>query len=69
MSENRITDLMTVTVLGSESFIRPDGKAAIRLDTNELGPIAFEVNQQTIDTLRQKLANAETFLHQKYRRS
>ncbi len=69
MSESRSTDLMTVTVLGSESFIRPDGRAAIRFDTNELGPIAFEVDQQTIDTLRQKLANAETFLHQKYRRS
>ncbi len=69
MSQKRSTDLMTVTVLGSEAFIRPDGRAAIRLDTNELGPIAFEVDQQTIDTLRQKLANAETFLHQKHRPS
>ena len=66
MSEHRSTDLMTVAVLGSEAFIRPDGRAAIRLDTNELGPIAFEADRTTIDSLRQTLANAETFLHQRH---
>ena len=30
-------NLKTVTVVGSETLLRPDGRVAIRLDTRELG--------------------------------
>jgi hypothetical protein len=64
MADNpsRTRDLITLTVVGSETLLRPDGRAAIRLDTRELGPIALEVDQRAIDTLRRQLANAETHL-------
>jgi hypothetical protein len=53
----------TVTVLGSQTISRPDGRVAILLVTKERGPIAFEVSQKAIDTLRRELATAESFLH------
>ena len=62
MSQKETKGLITVTVLGSESLVRADGRIAIRLDTRELGPIAFEVDQQAIDALRRQVGNAETFL-------
>jgi hypothetical protein len=64
MAQERTKDLQTVRVTGSETLFRPDGLAAIRLDTLELGPIAFEVNQHAIDTLRKHLMAAEQFLRQ-----
>jgi hypothetical protein len=64
MAERETRDVRTVTVIGSQSLARPDGRAAIRLETKELGSIAFEVNQHAIDTLRRDLALAETFLRQ-----
>ena len=64
MSPERTTDLKTATVIGSETLMRPDGRAAIRLDTRELGSIAFEVDQQAIDALRRHLLTAETHLRQ-----
>jgi hypothetical protein len=65
MPTNRTRDLITVTVVGSETLLRPDGRAAIRLDTREMGPIAFEVDQRAIDALRLQLVTAETHLRQK----
>jgi hypothetical protein len=58
----RTNDYVTVTVLASETLLRPDGRVAILLVTKEQGPIAFEVNQHAIDTLRLVLGNAETLL-------
>jgi hypothetical protein len=58
-------DVATVTVVGSQTMCRPDGRVAIRLETRELGPIAFEVDQRAIDTLRREISVAETFLRQK----
>jgi hypothetical protein len=52
----------TVQVLGSQALARPDGRAALMLDTDRFAPIAFEVDQRAIDTLRQNLAAAEQFL-------
>lgn len=55
-------DIPTMTVLGSQSVARADGRAAIVLTTQEKGPIAFEVNLQTIEILRRALAKAEEVL-------
>jgi hypothetical protein len=54
----------TVTVLASQAVGRPDGRVAIRLDTKELGAIAFEVDQRAIDALRNDLMAAERLLRQ-----
>ena len=54
--------IMTVKVTGSATMECPDARIAIRLDTRELGSIAFEVDQPTIDALRERLATAEQFL-------
>jgi hypothetical protein len=64
MSEHSTGKVRTVSVMGSEPMVRADGRAAIRLDTRELGSIAFEVNQRAIDSLRQAIAAAETHLRQ-----
>lgn len=55
-------ELPTFTVTGSQSLVRPDGRAAILLMTKERGPIAFEVTLQTIPILRKELALAEAAL-------
>jgi hypothetical protein len=55
-------EIRTVTVIGSQVLARPDQRCAILLDTQELGPIAFDINQNIIDTLRLNLTNAEQFL-------
>lgn len=57
-------DVPTVTVIGSNAVARADGRAAIVLETKERGPIAFEVNLQSIAVLRRDLSAAETILHQ-----
>jgi hypothetical protein len=51
-----------LTVLASSTLFRPDGRAAIQLETRQAGTIAFEVNQGAIDALRRHLARAEQFL-------
>ena len=55
-------DVKTVTVAGSQAMSRPDGRVAIRLETLELGPIAFEVTEQAIAGLRLAIAACETHL-------
>jgi hypothetical protein len=62
MNERQTRDVKTVTVIGSQPMVRPDGRAAIRLETRELGPIAFEVDERAIEALRQAIASAETHL-------
>src|SRR6266542_2629776 len=53
-----------VILLGSQALARPDGRAALMLLTDRLGSIAFEVDQQRIETLRRDLAIAEQYLRQ-----
>ena len=64
LSQEGTTGYLTLIVKGSQTLFRPDGRAAILLDTLS-GPIAFEIDQQAIDTLRQQLLAAETFLKQR----
>jgi hypothetical protein len=64
MAERQTRDVTTVTVIGSQPMLRPDGRAAIRLDTREIGAIAFEVDQRAIEGSRQAIAVAETHLRQ-----
>ena len=54
-----------MTVLQSRALGRPDGRVSIGFWTKELGAIAFEVDQQAIDVLREHLVTAEKLLHQK----
>jgi hypothetical protein len=58
------TNIRTLTVTGSRTAGRPDGRVAIVLETLEAGPIAFEVHLQAIASLRRELAAAEAFLRQ-----
>jgi hypothetical protein len=52
-----------LTVIASSILFRPDGRAAIQLETRQAGTIAF-VNQGAINALRRHLARAEQFLRQ-----
>jgi hypothetical protein len=61
----KATGYRTVTVIGSETLVRPDRRAAILLLTQELGSIAIEVNPQVIETLRRQLSAAEIHLNRK----
>ena len=54
----------SVTVLRSFAAARPDGRWAIVLETQELGAIAFEVNEQAIYTLRKSLDAIERLKRQ-----
>ena len=58
-------DVKTVTVIGCQPMVRPDGRAAIRFETRELGAIALEVNERVIEGLRQAIASVETHLRQR----
>jgi hypothetical protein len=64
MSQLGASNYPTLTVLRSEAMGRADGRVSILLTTKEKGPIAFEVDQQAIDGLRQHLAIAEHLLRQ-----
>lgn len=64
MSQFGTNEFSTVTVLRSQALGRPDGRVAIRLDTKELGAIAFEADQRAIDGLRRDLSAAEQLLRQ-----
>ncbi len=65
MDKGHKTIQTTVTVTGSQALGRPDGRIAIRLETRELGSIAFEVNAHAIAMLRRELAVAEQMLETK----
>jgi hypothetical protein len=65
----KTSDLETLTVTESETLVSPDGRAAIRLETLERGPIAFEVNLEAIVSLRQALARAEQHIQQSQNQS
>lgn len=62
-------DYLTISVQKSKVLMRPDGRAAILLTgaypTKEPCSVAFEVNLQNIQVLRDDLAKAEAFLSQK----
>jgi hypothetical protein len=64
MAQSRTTELTTLTVMSSEMLAHPDGRVAIRLDTEEAGSIAFEVDRHAIDTLQRQLAVADQILRQ-----
>ena len=59
----QIRDIKTLTMLGCQTIGRSDGRAAILLNSKELGPVAFEVNEQAIDAIQKALAVAATLLH------
>jgi hypothetical protein len=63
MSQSETSDWTIVTVRQSQAFRRPNGRVSIGLWTKEIGAIAFEVNQQAIDALRNNLKDAERLLH------
>jgi hypothetical protein len=63
MSRSATGNWTIVTVRQSQAFRRPDGRVSIGLWTKEIGPIAFQVNQQAIDSLRNNLKDAERLLH------
>ena len=65
MSQSGTSDWTIVTVRQSQAFRRPDGRVSVGLWTKEIGSIAFEVNQQAIDALRNNLKDAERLLHRK----
>jgi hypothetical protein len=62
MSQSRTENWTIVTVRQSQAFRRPDGQISIGFWTKEMGPIAFEVNQQAIESLRNNLKDAERLL-------
>jgi hypothetical protein len=62
MSQSETSDWTIVTIRQSQAFRRPNGRVSIGLWTKEIGAIAFEVNQQAIDALRNNLKDAERFL-------
>jgi hypothetical protein len=62
MKKGETREIQTVRVKSAQTLATPDGRVAILLDTQEVGPIAFEVNLEAIDSLRRKLTDAETFL-------
>jgi hypothetical protein len=61
---DRTQDYVTLTVIGSNTAFHPDGTTALVLHTQERGAIAFRIDLHAIETLRQHLATAETFLRQ-----
>jgi hypothetical protein len=63
MSQSGTSDWTIVTVRQSQAFRRPDGRVSVGLWTKEIGPIAFEVDQQAIDALRNNLKDAERLIH------
>ncbi len=63
MSQNDSRERTKMTLLLSHALgVSGDGRIAISFTTRELGTIAFEVDQQTIDAMRKDLACAETLI-------
>jgi hypothetical protein len=56
------TDFVTTQLLGCQPLARPDGRVALRLDTDRLGAIAFEVDRERVAMLRNTLSDIEQFL-------
>lgn len=59
IASNQSRDRLTLTVSESETLARPDGRKAILLKTQELGPIAFEVPDEAIAILQRQLASLQ----------
>ena len=57
-------EFRTVRLLGTQTLARPDQPVTLMLYTDLFGPIAFEVNEQVVGTLRRDLAIAEQYLRQ-----
>jgi hypothetical protein len=58
-------EMPTLTVMGFGTAMTPEGQVALVMSTVEEGPIAFEVTEEAIVSLRVALASAETLLRQK----
>ena len=56
--------LRVLTLLNSQVVGRTDGRTAVVLETREVGPVAFELDQRGIDALRRNLITAERLLRQ-----
>lgn len=64
MAQFGTSEYVTLTILSSQALGNAQGRVAIRLETKELGSIAFEVDQRAIDALRGDLVAAEQLLRQ-----
>jgi hypothetical protein len=58
------TPLAVLTVFNSQAIGGADGRVAMVLETRELGPVAFEVDQRVIDAIRNNLLVAKHLLRQ-----
>jgi hypothetical protein len=58
------TPLMVLTVFNSQTIEGTDGRVAMVLETREVGPVAFEVDQRVIDAIRNNLLVAKQLLGQ-----
>jgi hypothetical protein len=59
IASNQQPDRLTLKVTGSETTVRADGRKAILLKTQELGPIAFELPDSAISILQGQLAGLQ----------
>ncbi len=64
MSDHLNDHYLIVTVETVKATVTAAGKMALVLKTAERGTIAFAVDQELIDILREKLDDAEKFLNQ-----
>jgi hypothetical protein len=74
MTDNKTSDLHTVIVLETETMVRPDGRAGIRLltqdeETRERAATVFEVTLEMIAAIRHALAVAEQHIRQSQSRT
>jgi hypothetical protein len=53
-----------LTVFKSQAIGEADGRVAMVLETRELGPVAFEVDQRVIDAIRNNLLVVKHLLRQ-----
>jgi hypothetical protein len=58
------TPITVLTVFNSQAIGGTDGRVAMVLETKELGPVAFEVDQRVIDAIRNNLLVAKQLLRQ-----
>lgn len=65
MDKGESKDLPHVTVTGCQAATSIDGSVALVIHTVESGAIAFEVDVQTLDALRQAIGAADQFLRQR----
>ena len=59
MHKGETEQVLTVTVVGSNTASTPDGVVAIVLETLEQGKIGFSVTLDSIAAIRRELAAAE----------